>query len=68
MPKLELGIGRVFGVDLSTSPDMPLMQTLPGQSLERHLIFRPRKHHMFLRVLDSLGKCSNYLLPSDKSP
>lgn len=68
VPKLQLGIGRVFGVYLSTSLDMPFMQTLPGQSLERQLIFRPRKHHMFLRVLDSLGKCSNYLFPSDKSP
>lgn len=55
---------------ISTSLDMPFMQTLPGQSLERQLIFRIQESTIcfFLRVLDSLGKCSNYLFPSDKSP
>lgn len=62
VPKLQLGIGRVFGVYLSTSLDMPFMQTLSWTVTRKTINFSSKKDHMFLRVLDSLGKCSNYLL------
>lgn len=49
--KLELGLVLVFDLHLSISPDIPLVRTVPGQLLERQLIFHPRKEHMCLKVL-----------------